>query len=66
MSPQDFTFWLQGFLEIENPVALDERQTQIVKDHLKLVFEKQTPNRDFQCNTGTGSLNPFPNGVLIC
>jgi hypothetical protein len=46
MTPEQFTYWLQGFMEIFNPTNLDERQTQIIKDHLNLVFEKATPNRD--------------------
>lgn len=46
MSEKDFAYWLQGFFEIENPKKLDERQTQMIKDHLKLVFKKETPNRN--------------------
>lgn len=43
MTPRDFVYWLQGYLELENPASLNAEQTQIVKDHLKLVFDKQTP-----------------------
>lgn len=43
MTSEQFTYWLQGFMEICDPEILDERQTQIIKDHLKLVFDKQTP-----------------------
>jgi hypothetical protein len=32
-------------MEITNPVKLGEKETQIIKDHLKLVFDKQTPDR---------------------
>lgn len=46
MEERDFVFWLNGFLELENPKTLDKRQTQIIKDHLKLVFQKETPNRN--------------------
>jgi hypothetical protein len=45
MTAEQFTYWLQGFMEICNPEILDESQTQIIKDHLKLVFDKQTPDR---------------------
>jgi hypothetical protein len=45
MTPEQFTYWLQGFMEISNPTTLDETQTQIIKDHLALVFDKQTPDR---------------------
>jgi hypothetical protein len=45
MSPESFVYWLQGFFELENPKTLSSRQTQIVKDHLALVFDKKTPDR---------------------
>jgi hypothetical protein len=34
-------------MEVANPTTLDEKQTQIIKDHLALVFDKQTPDRTF-------------------
>ena len=46
MSEREFAYWLWGLFELDNPTSLDERQTQIIKDHLKLVFHKVTPNRD--------------------
>lgn len=45
MTPEQFTYWLQGFIEMENPKTLSLRQTKIIKDHLELVFKKETPNR---------------------
>lgn len=42
MSPDQFVYWLQGFMEMQEPVTLDARQTQMIKDHLALVFEKVT------------------------
>ena len=45
MTPENFTYWLQGFFEISNPNKLDETQVQIIKDHLDLVFNKVTPDR---------------------
>lgn len=43
MTPQDFCFWLQGFLEISESPGITEKQTSIIKDHLKLVFQDKTP-----------------------
>lgn len=43
MSPENFVYWLQGFIELNNPVSINEEQTQQIKDHLKLVFDKKTP-----------------------
>ena len=45
MTTEQFVYWLQGFMEVANPSVLDEKQTQIIKDHLALVFDKQTPDR---------------------
>ena len=45
MTAEQFVYWLQGFMEINDPATLGVRETQIIKDHLKLVFDKQTPPR---------------------
>ena len=47
MTTEQFTYWLQGFMEVANPTTLDEVQVQQIKDHLNLVFNKQTPDRTF-------------------
>jgi hypothetical protein len=46
MTPEQFTYWLQGFIELSNPTHLTTRQLEIVKDHLASVFDKKTPNRN--------------------
>ncbi len=46
MTPENFVYWLQGFMEISNTPNLNERETQIIKDHLNLVFNKVTPTYD--------------------
>lgn len=38
MTARDFAYWLQGLFELGNPNALDEKQTDLVKRHLALVF----------------------------
>lgn len=50
MTPEQFCYWLQGYLEITDvletrPAGLTEKQRQVVCDHLNLVFTKVTPNR---------------------
>lgn len=52
MDSEKFVYWLQGFVELNPNAMLTLTQWQIVKDHLALVFKKETPNR----NVGT----PFP------
>lgn len=44
MTAEQFTYWLQGFLETADPKSIDEKQTKIIKDHLALVFTKVTPD----------------------
>jgi hypothetical protein len=44
MTPENFVYWLQGVLEIADPKQLDEKQIQIIKDHIKLILRKETPN----------------------
>jgi hypothetical protein len=42
MTPENFCYWLQGLLEIGDPSMLDAKQVLIIKDHLNLVFKKET------------------------
>ena len=63
MTPNEFVYWLQGFFEISevaNVKSLNEAQTQIVKDHLQLVFKKETPSRTW---SGTCGLSGNNSGV---
>mgnify|MGYP001617059909 CR=1 FL=1 len=46
MNERDFVYWLQGALEFNNPTSLNEKQTSIIKDHLKLVLDNKTPEYD--------------------
>ena len=45
MNYEQFAIWLHGFLEISNVEEINKEQTQIIKDHLALLFEKKTPDR---------------------
>ena len=45
MKPEQFVYWLQGYLEIQDPKEIDEHSTKVIKDHLDLVFTKLTPDR---------------------
>ena len=45
MNYEQFAIWLHGFLEISNAETINEQQTQIIRDHLTLLFEKKTPDR---------------------
>lgn len=45
MSPENFTYWLQGFVELteSSGEAPTELQWLQIRDHLKSVFVKVTP-----------------------
>ncbi len=45
MTPERFADWLQGFVEIQQSETITDTQWLIIKDHLKLVFDKKTPDR---------------------
>lgn len=45
MTEKEFVIWLHGYLEIENPKSINEKQTQVIKDHLDTFFKKVTPDR---------------------
>jgi hypothetical protein len=45
MTSTEFVYWLQGFLEIADPKKLTKLQIEIIKDHIALVMDKQTPIR---------------------
>ncbi|WP_028627675.1 hypothetical protein [Metapseudomonas resinovorans] len=44
MTPEQFAYWLQGFAEL-NPQAPTAEQWRAIRDHLNLVFKKETPVR---------------------
>lgn len=41
MTPINFVYWLQGFLEVSNPQTIDETQLQEIRNHLILVQQNQ-------------------------
>ena len=45
MDSQNFVYWLQGYFEINGSNKLNEKQVQVIKDHLALVLTKVTPAR---------------------
>jgi hypothetical protein len=59
MTPENFTYWIQGFFEISDAKKLDETQVQIIKDHLDLVFNKVTPSRSESASKEETTLQGF-------
>lgn len=45
MTPENFAYWLQGFVETSNEDDVPSaEQWNEIKNHLKLVFTKVTPS----------------------
>lgn len=70
MSPENFIYWLQGYLELSDSKDLDSNQVDIIKDHLKLVLKKETPDRTitynpFCCNPNNNFSIPASDGFSI-
>lgn len=59
-TPQDFCLWLQGFVELQNTDSVSDNQWLIIKDHLKLVFDKVTPDRSIEIKPSITFPNSFP------
>ncbi len=55
MTPQDFTYWLQGFFEISGENELTEQNIQVIKDHLELVIKELNKPKLSYGGWGTGS-----------
>lgn len=48
MTSRDFAFWLQGFFEVSNAETITKEQTQVIKNHLNLVFKHEIdPSIDY-------------------
>ncbi len=67
MTPEQFTYWLQGYKEVtgERPSV---EQWKIIKDHLDTVFRKVTPDYTYPASPQfPPPQKPFGNGYeVIC
>jgi hypothetical protein len=75
MTPEQFTYWLQGFVEISGQKEMKsptDVQWEIIQSHLKTVFHKVTPNYQpvqpvSMPNKDTQPFDPFyGSGRVIC
>jgi hypothetical protein len=60
MTPENFVYWIQGYIELtkayENDLGMTEKQVKCIEDHVNLVLKKETPNR---------TSDSFPVGTLL-
>jgi len=45
MTPENFCYWLQGYIEIADPQTIKEESLSVIKNHLDLVFHKVTESK---------------------
>ncbi len=45
ISPENFAYWLNGFVEVTEGKRPSDKQWRTITDHLAEVFVKTTPNR---------------------
>lgn len=41
MKSVEFCYWLQGYFELYGPKMIDEKETELIKRHLCLVFKHE-------------------------
>lgn len=44
MTPRDFVYWLNGFIEINKPESITDAQLEIIKEHLQKVVKYEQLN----------------------
>lgn len=54
MTPNDFCYWLQGFMEISGTKAIDKAQVAVIRKHLELVFANVTKGKVDMAKTLAG------------
>ena len=47
MTPEQFCYWLQGKMEGRDISTINHTELVVIRDHLKTVFNKVTPNTVF-------------------
>lgn len=43
MTPENFAYWLQGYVELTDGKLPDKKTWKHIIDHLNLLFKKETP-----------------------
>lgn len=64
MNSVDFCFWLQGCFEITETNQLTEKQVEVIKNHLNLVFKHEIdPLRESETTASADELNQAHSGI---
>jgi hypothetical protein len=52
MTPEQFCYWLEGFMELEKPDFMNAKQVFEVQRHLKMVFNQMPKKPQFEHDYG--------------
>jgi len=64
MNSIDFCFWLQGFFEITDANSVTDKQVEIIKNHLNLVFKHEIdPIRNAESELSPAVLQEIHDGI---
>ena len=71
MNTIDFCYWLQGYFEISGTTEINAEQSEVIQNHLNLVFKHEIdPLRESQTTTPKLELNgihsPLNDGLVRC
>ena len=68
MTSREFCYWLQGLFELDSPKNINEKQTELIKKHLNLVFKHEI-DASYGDQTHQDELNkihnPFPSDPVM-
>lgn len=68
MTPRDFCYWLQGFIELsKGDIGITPEQVIMIKQHLDLCFKNESKSISVSESGGAvgGKLTP-PYGIATC
>lgn len=71
MTSEQFAYWLQGFVEVSDTDQPTPHEWQVIRDHLKTVFVKVTPDYNikgtpyFESPKLVDNWPHYPHGPLI-
>lgn len=60
MKTTEFCYWLQGYFELYGPKTIDEKETELIKRHLALVFQ-----HDIDPSYVVGDVDPDTKQALL-
>jgi hypothetical protein len=65
MTYRDFAYWLQGYMEINDPKSIDEKGLEIIREHMNLVVKEQTLKQNQGLGSGGATSFVSPGNVWV-